>query len=216
LIKSVLPDLTLSGTRIVTRVESITMNGLCECGCGQPTSLAPQNHARLGYVKGEPKRFVTGHHIRTAKTLEQAFQQHFVIGAPGECWEWQGPLANTGYGRVSLSGERILAHRASYIIHYGEIGDGLEVCHTCYNHPCVNPEHLFEGTHADNMADMRHKGRSHPGALTGGAKLSDDIVRIIRLERAAGVLQEEVASRHGVTRPLISMIENYRIWKHVE
>jgi hypothetical protein len=189
---------------------------LCECGCGQPTPIAKQNHTRNGYVKGQPMRFVTGHNSRPKATLEEAFMKHFVRGEAGQCWEWQGSIAKTGYGRISVNAGRMLAHRASYLIHYGILPDELEVCHRCDNRPCVNPEHLFLGTHQDNMTDASKKGRTHPGEQTYGAKLNDEAIRLIREAYRNGELQRVLAERYGVASSAISMIVNRNTWKHVE
>lgn len=185
------------------------MNGLCECGCGQPTPIARQSSTRHGYVKGQPMRFVTGHHLRTPKTLEQAFMEHFVPGEPGECWEWQGPMSSMGYGRVSLNGDRILAHRASYIIFKGELAAGMEACHECDNRRCVNPAHLFAGTQVDNIKDAAVKGRM-------GRKLTPAIVREIREFLAQGYQQNAVAAMYGISAGNVNSIVKRRSWAHVE
>lgn len=78
------------------------------------------------------------------------------------CWEWQGRRFPFGYGAFYLEGQWNGAHRASWRVHFGEIPDGLWVLHRCDNPPCVRPDHLFLGTHLDNVRDMCRKGRKRP------------------------------------------------------
>lgn len=82
-------------------------------------------------------------------------------GEPGACWIWTGARASNGaYGKVRHKGELWPAHRAAWDFFVGEIPIGMCVCHRCDTPLCVNPKHLFLGTHLDNMQDMAAKGRS--------------------------------------------------------
>ncbi|SRR5258706_2154115 len=94
-------------------------------------------------------------------SLEEFFWQR--VNKTDYCWLWTGRTQIFGYGLINLGrkGKTIGAHRASWEIHHGPIPDGLLVCHTCDNPPCVNPEHLFLGTYIDNMKDAWKKGRLH-------------------------------------------------------
>lgn len=81
------------------------------------------------------------------------------------CWEWQASTRQSGYGQFYVpgpNGEKLMeqAHRVSYMLTFGDIPDGLHVCHACDNPLCVNPDHLWLGTRNDNMQDMARKGRA--------------------------------------------------------
>jgi len=80
------------------------------------------------------------------------------------CWHFKGPInKRSGYGLVGWHGKVINAHRLSWILFKGEVTDGLHVLHHCDNRRCINPDHLFLGTHQDNMDDMTRKGRRRGG-----------------------------------------------------
>ena len=78
------------------------------------------------------------------------------------CWLWIGAPDSFGYGQIEINGASYRTHRLSWMIHRGEITKGLVVCHRCDTPACVNPDHLFLGTHGDNVRDMHKKGRNRP------------------------------------------------------
>ena len=135
------------------------------------------------------------------------------------CWEWVGSRTPKGYGKVHFKGRTKRAHRISYELAHGPIPNGLTVCHTCDNPPCINPAHLFLGTNADNRRDMMAKGRScapkrpASGERNGFAKLTAAIVREIRALAAAGSLTKvEIGRRYGISGAHVANIASGRSW----
>jgi hypothetical protein len=144
------------------------------------------------------------------------------------CMEWQGESSN-GYGRFNIGKITIAAHRISYEINVGAIPEGLFVCHKCDNPSCVNTEHLFVGTHQDNMQDMINKGRapfkkgipvpqllSNKGSNHAIAILDEDKVKDIKLKLKNGIKGTVIAREYGVCDQAIYEIKNGKNWKHVE
>jgi hypothetical protein len=111
----------------------------------------------------------------------------------------------------------MLASRISYLIHFGEVPAGMAVCHKCDNPSCTNPDHLFLGTQADNVADMERKGRARkrgkPGTEHRQAKLTDQDVRDIR---AGGASDAANSIKYGVSRATIHAIRVGKTWRHVK
>lgn len=120
------------------------------------------------------------------------------------CWFWTGVLNKGGYGRFVVGGREEMAHRAAWMLFKGEIPDGKLVLHRCDVPACVNPAHLFLGTHADNAMDKMLKGRG------GTTKLSDEQVREIRALRTEGVKVRVIAERFGVVTSTVSDIDRYK------
>ncbi len=132
------------------------------------------------------------------------------------CWKWNGYKDPGGYGRLMMPGGPIRAHRLSYIFHCGPIPCGKYVLHRCDNPECTNPDHLYVGSHADNMADKVSRGRaytgSHAGELHGMSKLKETDVRMIR---ASAEPNPVLARKFGVTPSAIGLIKRRKTWSHL-
>jgi len=127
-----------------------------------------------------------------------------------ECWEWQGALDGAGYGSV-WDGQRLQgAHRVAWEIFFGPLRPGQHVCHRCDNPKCVNPAHLFAGTHADNMRDMAEKGRAVSW------KLTPKQVRRIRSLKASGVPTSRIAAEMDVTPSTVNSVVRRATWRSVK
>lgn len=128
----------------------------------------------------------------------------------GECWLWTGARTN-GYGKIGErhhTGGDKKAHRVSYELNIRPIPKGLCVCHKCDNPLCVNPDHLFTGTLAENNYDRETKGRGSDkrGAKNPRARLTLEMVAEIRMLRADGLSQQAIADRVGYPQSKISNV----------
>lgn len=140
----------------------------------------------------------------------------------GPCWLWCGSRPGGRYGHVFAWGKARGAHRVAYCLEHAmplaDISD-LSVCHRCDNEGCVNPSHLFLGTHQDNMRDMAIKGRQTPkdqrGELNEVAKLRERDIPAIRAAYAKGATCTQLGGRYGVHRRTISDVVRRKTWAHV-
>lgn len=154
--------------------------------------------------------------------LHERLMSHTQYDETSGCWEWTGSKRN-GYGRMIVGSrtdgtrKSVSAHRLSYELTYGEIPEGMEVCHRCDNRCCVNPDHLFLGTHQDNMDDREHKGRNKPpkGENNGRAKLSEADVLAIKKKRKSGVPFYKIAEEYGVHKKTVMDAVSGKNWASV-
>lgn len=142
-----------------------------------------------------------------------------VIQQPNGCWEWKGSFYQNGYGAVSYQNKPCKAHRLTYILFNGPIAEGLQVCHKCDNKKCVNPSHLFLGTHQDNMDDCVNKGRRPRGEKTGRASLNAERARFIVANKEKIIAdfeyRKKLALEFGVGQETIFLVAKRLSWKHI-
>lgn len=137
------------------------------------------------------------------------------------CWLWTALADEHGYGLRHWQGRRQKAHRISWQLANGPIPDGLHVLHHCDTPGCVNPGHLYLGTHADNMRDMAARGRAvgGPGAKHGEAHhmavLTEEIVVQARQRVAGGGKVSQLAAEYGVNYTTLYHAVSGRTWRTV-
>jgi len=151
-------------------------------------------------------RFKVPNHWSLQERLE-----HFSIPEPNSgCMLWDGRRDWNGYGMVAWRGQVLMAHRAAFMCAHGPIPRGRVICHRCDVRACINPDHLFLGTHGDNMVDMRAKWRRANPDAPHGIKL--DAERVAAVRRARGT-QREIAARFGISQTQVSKIKLGRCWR---
>jgi predicted XRE-type DNA-binding protein len=160
-----------------------------------------------------------GYKVFTEKDIAR-FLIYLEISDSG-CLLWTGAKNSLGYGNFSYryNGKYVFvgAHCFSYSAFVGDIPEGMWVLHSCDNPPCVRPDHLFLGTHHDNMKDAADKGRMNRGENNCNAVLDPEIVlRIRRLHDSGYINNREIADRLGVSRSLISHVVKGKLWGWVK
>lgn len=146
------------------------------------------------------------------QTTEQRFWRFVRLGRGGGCWGWMGALSH-GYAVMRISTpvrRQAKAARVSWEIHSGPIPEGKIICHRCDNPKCVNPAHLYLGTHTENMRDMVDRGRSTRGKRHPMVKLVASQVRAIRKDTR---LCREIAADYGINPSHVGLIRSRKTWR---
>jgi hypothetical protein len=216
---------TLSPRCVCGNPECAITFGFCHCGCGKMTTISSRTGRRLFQAKGMPVKYLAGH-AHKVRTLEERFWEKVNKNGPivrvdlGPCWLWTGSTDNHGYGTINPGGgdkSPLKAHRVSYEINHGSIDPELEVMHQCDNPPCVNPVHLSQGDHFDNMRDAAVKGRVRSGLDHHMAKFPSEQVKSIRLRYATGsITQLELANEFHVSDATICNIMKGHTYAHIK
>lgn len=173
-------------------------------------------------------------------TLKERFAGKYIPEPNSGCWLWTASIGSTGYGQINVSGSPMKAHRAAWLLFRGEVQEGLCVLHRCDNRLCVNPDHLYCGTHKDNSRDLMERGnpycwnlRQHftpsvqaritarlrariqnmaaRGVAHHNAKLTIEQVAAIRDAKGT---HAELASQYGVARSTITRIKGGKRWSN--
>lgn len=223
--RAVLPDLTISARLSMPTTEQAF------------TPPAVPLAAVVGNLPSRRRRVCVEHN--EVATLKQSVEGRFWSkvdrsGGPGACWEWAGwRFTVSGYGAFDKTKPRkkIGAHRQSWELTFGSIPRQICVLHRCDNRGCVNPSHLFLGTHADNAADREAKGRGNPpsgerhrakmrivaarGESSGTSKLTSNQVIEIRERVFRGETHHAVAADYGISRSQVGRIAARIDWAHL-
>lgn len=194
----------------------------CSCEtCGKVFRIKPHRRDRTKYCSKACMRIGQ---CGPKKPLEERFWEK--VDKPSSedaCWLWTGSTVPFGYGQIGVVTDGVYrpihAHRVSWELHNGPIPDGMVICHSCDNPPCVNPKHLFLGTSADNNADAWAKGRAKTPFVAGShyhAKLTEaQVIEIRQRYSAGGVLRRELAAEYGVSLGCIASVVSGRNWHYL-
>jgi hypothetical protein len=153
------------------------------------------------------------HHFLQDEKLEFYIKKNDLTN----CWEWLRNTNNKNYGMICHKGKMRLAHRVFYEKYKNEIPRGMNVCHSCDNSKCCNPEHLFLGTQADNVHDMENKKRDNKskGEKHFKAKISKKEVMEVRKKFNEGTTIREVYHLFNYSYQTIYYICINKTWKHL-
>jgi hypothetical protein len=147
------------------------------------------------------------------ESFEAWFFSNVTVNDNG-CWIWIGAKRRGGYGVVWLNGENRPSHVVAYALRNGPVPDGMVVCHKCDTPPCMNPDHLFTGTHADNTNDAVSKDRMARGEKHGNAILTWAIVRAVRVDYDTGTYTIIALSlKHGLSWSTAYNVAKRISWK---
>lgn len=184
-----------------------------------------RKHYGLGYCSFHHKRHVFGRPFdmparkySQGTTLAERFwslvDKSAGQGPYGECWEWKGSRQRAGYGQIKVEKTSWGAHVLSFFLSRGYKAKET-VRHSCDNPPCVNPDHLLEGSTADNMRDKVERRRHAYGEKHGAAQISEIQASKIKRLLKTRVNSRVVANQMQVSVHIVRNIRKGKTWRHV-
>lgn len=182
---------------------------LCACGCGEWTRQVTSNNDLYDYKTGDYYKYRLNHSKR--KDPKERINERTITDKNG-CLIWICADSASGYASVKFRGKPTNAHRMVWVVEHGEIPKGLCVLHKCDNRKCVNIDHLFLGTHKDNMQDMLKKNRQAKYEPEKNGLLSWDIVNQIRIDLSNGKKGFVIANKFNISTGTVSLIKNNKTW----
>lgn len=145
------------------------------------------------------------------RDIKERFLEKLLVDQNTHCWNWIGGLDNNGYGNFRIGNKIIKAHRAAYEFFCGELIDGMDICHNCFNPSCVNPLHLRQDTRRSNALDAVNIKTSRRQLLT-----VHDVINIkYKLMKPYRGINAALAKEYGVSVKTISCIKTGRRWSHI-
>lgn len=151
--------------------------------------------------------------LRMTRPAEERFWPK--VDKSGDCWVWTGHRTLGDYGLFWINEKDERAHRVSWQFHNGSVPDEMHVLHHCDNPPCVNPDHLWLGTDADNVRDKVKKKRHCYGSHHGGSKVDESDVLIIRELRSIGTSVKALSWLFDIAEVTIYQISQGISWRHI-
>lgn len=150
------------------------------------------------------------------RTIKERLDQYSIPEPFSGCLLWAGAAARRGYGVLNLRGSLHSAHRLSYEEYIGPIPAGFFCLHKCDTPACINPNHLYLGTHKDNMKDMKSKHRSNAGEKCSNHVLTNEQIEEIRSLYRYGVNgYKKLGKQFGVDWSAIYKVVKRKRWKHI-
>lgn len=165
----------------------------------------------LPCVANGRRKGIKGIHASVMETMEERiayYFQHIQVDQNG-CWIWTRNNCFDGYGRIALYGKDWKVNRFAWYAHFGHDPGKYSVCHKCDVRLCSNPDHLFLGTHHQNILDMRKK-------LRGNHKYPPEMAMRIRELRAQGLIYKEIEKLTGVPKNHVGKICRGELWAYVD